>query len=85
MEGSAIVSLYVVQCVNGLYLAGFNAEQQRAVFVDDPLFAKKFSNKNDIKLRPEELVVELTVDLESTDVSISEPFRPFRKKRPVPQ
>jgi len=75
-----IVSLYVVKGADGLYFAGFDAEKGKANFVSDPLGAKKFTNKYDIKIRPEETLVELKVDLSKSEVQVSEPFRPHRRK-----
>ena len=85
-DNTTTVSLYVVKSVNGNYFAGFDASKGQANFVDDPKAAKRFSNKYDIKLRPDEMLVELTVDLAKCDVKISEPFRPHRrvpKARPM--
>jgi len=78
-ENSAIVSLYVVKNANGSYFAGFDSSQNKANFVEDAILAKKFTNKYDIKLRPEETLVELTVDLAQSKVGVSEPFRPHRR------
>lgn len=75
-----IVSLYVVKGANGSYFAGYDASKKQANFVTDPLAAKKFTNKYDIKIRPEETVVELKVDLTHSSVVVSEPFRPHRRK-----
>lgn len=75
-----IVSLYVVKGADGSYFAGFDAEKGKANFVGDPLTAKKFTNKYDIKIRPEETLVELKVDLRNSPVQVSEPFRPHRRK-----
>lgn len=75
-----IVSLYVVKGADGLYFAGFDTEKGKANFVSDPLGAKKFTNKYDIKIRPEETLVELKVDLSKAEVQVSEPFRPHRRK-----
>ena len=75
-----IVSLYVVKSADGSYFAGFDAGQGKANFVADPLGAKKFTNKYDIKIRPEETLVELKVDLSKSAVQVSEPFRPHRRK-----
>ena len=75
------VSLYVVKSSDGKYFAGFDADKGRASFVTDPRGAKKFTNKYDIKLRPEEALVELIVDLSKSAVDISEPFRPHRRTR----
>lgn len=75
-----IVSLYVVKSADGSYFAGFDATQGKANFVADPLAAKKFTNKYDIKIRPEETLVELKVDLNKSAVQVSEPFRPHRRK-----
>ena len=76
---NAIVSLYVVKSVNGTYFAGFDSGLGRANFVTNPCEGKKFTNKYDIKLRPEETLVELSVDLSKVDVKVSEPFRPHRR------
>lgn len=80
MENSnATVSLYVVKAVNGKYFAGFDASKGVAGFVDDPRQAKTFTNKYDIKLRPEEMIVEMTVDLMDAEITYSDPFRPARR------
>lgn len=78
-EVSTVVSLYIVKKPSGEFLGGFDADIGKPVLVTNPLLAKKFSNKYDIKLRPDELVVELTVDLAHSDVNISDPFRPHRR------
>ena len=74
------VSLYVVRSSEGTYFAGFNSGQGKSVFVEDPLAAKKFTNKHDIKLRPDEHLVEISVDLSAVNVTVSEPFRPQRRQ-----
>lgn len=79
-EQNTIVSLYVVRGADGSFFAGFDASQGKANFVDDPLSAKKFTNKYDIKLRPEESLVELKLDLRNASPQISDPFRPHRRK-----
>ena len=79
-EANHIVSLYVVKRGDGSYFAGFDATQGRANVVSDALLAKKFTNKYDIKLRPDEALVELRVDLSKSSVERSEPFRPHRRK-----
>jgi predicted GIY-YIG superfamily endonuclease len=78
-NNSNTVSLYVVKNSNGKYFAGFDSQKSQTNFADNPIHAKKFTNKNDIKLRPEEQVVELTVTLTADNVVVSEPFRPHRK------
>lgn len=80
MQDQNVVSLYVVKTGDGAYFAGFDATQGKASFVTDPLAAKKFTNKYDIKLRPEETLVELKVTLAQTNVAVSDPFRPHRRK-----
>lgn len=74
------VSLYVVKGTDGKYFAGFDSSQGKALFVEDVLSAKKFTNKHDIKLRPDENLVEISVDLSKVNVTISEPFRPVRRQ-----
>ena len=75
----SVVSLYVVKGANGLYFAGFDSTKGQANFVSTAIEGKKFSNKYDIKLRPEESLVELLVDLSQVAVKVSEPFRPHRR------
>lgn len=71
------VSLYIVLLpFSSDYLAGFDSISKQSTTTKDPLLAKKFSNKRDIKLRPGEALVELTVQLDN--VTISAPFRPHR-------
>lgn len=79
IDNTAVVSLYVVKGANGNFFAGFDSAQNKATFVSEPINAKKFTNKYDIKLRPEETLVELTVDLSKVQVGVSEPFRPTRR------
>ncbi len=81
IDTSTIVSLYVVKNSTGSYFGGYDATKKQANMVEDPLKAKKFTNKHDIKLRPDETVVELTVDLAKSAVGVSEPFRPQRRVR----
>ena len=76
---NSTVSLYVVKGVEGNYFAGFDASKGKANFVDDPRKAKTFTNKYDIKLRPNENLVEMSIDLMAVDLKISEPFRPQRR------
>ena len=77
---NTVVSLYAVKTVDGAYFAGFDASEGKANFVTNPLEAKKFTNKYDIKLRPEETLVEIQVDLSKSPTTVSEPFRPHRRK-----
>jgi hypothetical protein len=81
MNDASVVSLYVVVNSSGKYFAGFDSSKGMANFIDSPKLAKKFTNKYDIKLRPDEQLVELRVDLAVTAVSMSEPFRPSRRKQ----
>lgn len=79
------ISLYVVQmCVEDdgpRYFAGFDRVNQVTVKVADIKKAKFYTNKNDIKLRKDEFIVELSVSLnEQSIISISEPFVPTQKK-----
>jgi hypothetical protein len=79
-ELNYVVSLYVVKTPDGKYFAGFDVDRGKANFVEDPKAGKKFTNKYDIKLRPEEQLVELKVDLRQSSIEVSEPFRPMRRK-----
>ena len=73
-------SFYAVQSPDGKFFAGFDAEQGKADFVDNPLDAKLFSNKYEIKLRPQECLVEFSIDLSKDNTLLSEPFRPKRRQ-----
>lgn len=81
-ENNTSVSLYVVKVKDGQFFAGFDSAKGVASYVDSPLMAKKFSNKYDIKLRPQETLIEITVDLSKSYLTLSEPFRPARKTLP---
>ena len=80
-QSSTMVSLYVVKNTVGQYFAGFDPSKARAHHVDDPRYAKKFTNKFDIKLRPDEAIVELKIDLARVEFTVSEPFRPHRNSQ----
>lgn len=76
-----VASLYVVKCGDGdSYFAGFDSSVGKTIHVTNPLEAKLFSNKHDIKLRPDETIVELKVDLSNSPIAMSKPFRPHRRK-----
>lgn len=77
-KNPATVALYVIRVAEDSYFGGFDAQKGEATIVADPIMAKKFTNKRDIKLRPHETVVEILVDLTRSSVTISEPFRPRR-------
>lgn len=81
-NNNAKVQLYVVNTGENRYFGGFDTQRGESVHVSDPKMAKKFTNIFDIKLRPNESVVELIVDLTEANVSVSEPFRPsFRRAK----
>ncbi len=73
-------SLYAVMKVSGenadQYFAGFDTGVGVARFVASPFDAKLFSNKYEIRLRPDEEIVELVVDLSEANTTVSESFRP---------
>ena len=77
---NTVISLYVVKRDNGNYFAGFDTNSQQAIFVDLPLKAKLFTNKYDVRLRPDEKLVELSFDVSAIAPTVSEPFRPHRRK-----
>lgn len=71
------ISLYaIVRIQDGRYFGGFNPEKGEALIVDDILDAKLFSNKFDVKLRPDEKIVEISIDLTPENTRVSTPFRP---------
>ena len=73
---------YAVVSPDGKFFAGFDTDQGKAAFSDDPLDAKLFTNKYEIKLRPQETLVEFTVGLSKDNTVLSNQFRP--KKRAIP-
>lgn len=74
-------SFYIVQNEEGQYFRGFNVDLGKAEFVENPYAAKMFMGKPDIKLRPNEMICEVFVDISEANASLSEPFRP--RRRPV--
>lgn len=64
----------------GEYFAGFDPEAGKSTMVASALGAKLFSNKNQVKLRPNERLVELEIDLSIDNTRVSEPFRPRRRE-----
>jgi hypothetical protein len=74
-------SFYVVQNDDGKFFAGFDRDAGKAAFVDNALQAKFFVDKPSIKLRPNELIVEVYVDLTEENTELSAPFRP--RRRPI--
>lgn len=81
VANDSIVDLYVVKVPTGAYFAGFDASKGVASYVSDAHKAKKFTNKFDIKLRPNETLVQISVDLAKVAFSCSEPFRPQRRNK----
>ncbi len=75
-------NFYAVLTAEGKFFAGFNPEEGKADFVENPLDAKLFSNKYEIKLRPQERLVEFSIDLSKHNVQLSEPFRPKKRVEP---
>jgi hypothetical protein len=67
----------------GEYFAGFDPEAGKSNMVPNPLGAKLFTNKNQVKLRPNERLVEIEADLSASNTSVSEPFRPRRREPKV--
>ena len=74
-------SFYAVRNADGLFFAGFDSSAGKATFTSNVIEAKLFSNKFEIPLRPTETLVELKVALTQDNVTLSEPFRPNRRKK----
>ncbi len=72
-------SFYAVKGADNKYFGGFNPAENKATLVDSPEVAKWFSNRFEIRLRPNEMLVEIKVDPKKGVVSISEPFRPRKR------
>lgn len=70
---------YGVVSPDGKYFAGYDPEQGKAAFVENPLDAKLFTNKYEIKLRPQESLVEFSVGLNKSNTELSDQFRPKRR------
>lgn len=70
---------YAVKTASEKFFAGFNTQTNTPNLVDDVKSAKLFSNKFDIKLRPGEYIVDVTIKLRDSNISVSKPFRPRRK------
>jgi hypothetical protein len=74
------ISLYaIVRDADRKYFAGFDPEQKTPILVDDVLHAKLFTNKFDIRLRPDEKMVEVVVIINEQNTQVTPPFRPRRK------
>lgn len=67
----------------GEYFAGFDPENNKSNMVASPLGAKLFTNKNQVKLRPNERLVEIEAQLSAVNTVVSEPFRPRRREPKV--
>lgn len=73
---------YVVIGPDEKFFAKYNVEENRSEWVDNPLNAKMFSNKYEVKLRPQERLVEVEVKLSSSNTNLSEPFRLKKRTKP---
>ena len=71
-----IHNFYIIQNNDGKYFAGFNTASIQSEFVDDPLEAKMYTNKNTTKIRPSEMLVEIFVEFSKANTAITSPFRP---------
>lgn len=80
ISNSATHSFYAVVNDEGKVFAGFDPEKGVPAWVDNVLEGKWFSNKYDIKLRPNEKLVEIQTTVTKDSVSVTEPFRPKRRK-----
>lgn len=80
------ITLYAIRLphdVDGtFYYAGFDREKEVRLVTENPLKAKLYSNMNDIKLRPNEKLVAVTIELSDANVlDISDEFRPVHKRK----
>lgn len=74
------ISLYaIVRDADQRFFGGFDPDKGEALIVDDVTAAKLFSNKFDVKLRPDEKMVEVIVTLAPENVHVTTPFRPRLK------
>lgn len=75
-----IITMFAVIRDDNKYLAGFDPQQGQAVFTDDVFGAKLFTSKYEASLRPNERLVEITVQMTWENVTVSTPFRPKRRE-----
>lgn len=78
---SNIHTLYAIELPSGEYFAGFDPAENKAITVSDPREAKLFSNKFEIKLRPQEVLREVEVTLTDENTRIGAAFRPRKQDR----
>lgn len=71
---------YAVVLPDGSYFAGYDPIQGKASFVNNVYDAKLFTNKYEIKLRPQENLVEVSISLNANNTVISQQFRPKRRR-----
>lgn len=75
--------LYAIQAADERYFKGFDSVAKVPMFVDKVLEAKMFNNKYDVRLRPTENIVEITVTLTPQNTSVSAPFRPRLRQKDI--
>lgn len=73
--------LYAIQAANGKFFKGFDTAAQAPMFVNKALEAKLFNNKYEVRLRPTENIVEISVVLTDDNTSVSAPFRPRLRQK----
>ena len=62
-----------------LFYGGFDPRNNKAILVENPLSAKLYTNKFDINLRPDEKMVEVQINVQPSDIVVSQPFKPKKK------
>lgn len=70
--------LYAIQRHDGTFYAGYDPASG-PLTVTNAGSAKLYTNKNNVKLRPTEYLVELTIPIQLARITVSQPFRPKRR------
>lgn len=76
------ISVFAIRKDTGVYFGGFDRESETPIFTDSIFKAKLFVNKHNVSLRPDEALVEVTIEMNESNTSVSAPFRLKRKPKP---
>ena len=73
------IGMFAVLRDDGLYMAGYDPALRGPTFTENIFAAKLHTNKYDIRLRPDERLVEVRIALTPETITLSHPFRPKRR------
>jgi hypothetical protein len=80
-EGFSSLHVFYAIKKGDKFYVGFDRENSVAVTCDDVIYAKWFSDRFKIPLRPDELLVTIEVDPKTGITNVSEPFRPRHRQK----